>query len=86
MGFVPRDLPQAGRIRTRPYLLYSGRKEQGKNLDLLIDCYEALKVSEPELERDLVIVGAGEIGFRSALPAGGGDIDYVSEEDKLVLM
>lgn len=90
MGF---DLPPLGRPESaagaarphpRPYLLYSGRKERGKNLDLLIDWYVA---SRPELgEIDLLLIGSGSVDFLERLPDGVYDLGFVSEAEKLRIM
>lgn len=69
--------------RSRPYLLYSGRKEEGKNLHLLIDWYSRLRDSDPELE--LVLIGSGSIGFLKELPEGVVDLGFVSAGEKQAL-
>lgn len=66
----------------KPYLLYSGRKEVGKNVDFLINCFEEL----PESMCSLVLIGAGSLDFRESLPAGVVDLGFVSEDDKKKLM
>lgn len=71
---------------TTPYLLYSGRKETGKNLDFLIKCFVYYKGLHPESSLQLVIIGSGEINFLETLPNGVVDIGFVSEEEKAVLM
>jgi glycosyltransferase involved in cell wall biosynthesis len=65
----------------RPYILYSGRKETGKNLDYLISCYQEyrIEVSEPF---DLVLTGSGTIDFLEVLPEGVIDKGFVTEEEK----
>lgn len=85
MGFdgVPRETRHLQSEKRRPYLLYSGRKEQGKNLDLLIEAYESEALSK---KLDLVLIGAGEINFRETLPEGVTDLGFVSEEEKRALM
>ncbi len=68
-----------------PYLLYSGRKEQGKNLDLLIKYYSTWRQTNPENICPLVLIGAGEINFLDSLPEGVIDLGFVTEEDKSLL-
>ena len=84
MGF---ELPEAGDVEKqhfeRPYLLYSGRKETGKNLDLLLDYFEGLGANPP---LDLRLIGSGEIEFRDSLPACTYDHGFVSEQEKRELM
>ncbi len=69
-------------FRNRPFLLYSGRKEEGKNLHLLIDWFEDCAI--PEM--DLLLIGAGEIGFRKSLPANVYDLGFVSADERARLM
>ena len=68
------------------YLLYCGRKETGKNLDLLIDHYSYFRKIFPNTEVKLLIIGAGEIDFIESLPEGVVDLGFVSAEEKLRLM
>lgn len=69
----------------RPYLLYSGRKEQGKNVDLLIDYFKSFRTSS-DANLDLVLIGAGDVSFMDSLPEGVIDLGFVSEEEKRILM
>ena len=71
-----------GREIPKPYLLYSGRKEVGKNVDFLINCFEEL----PQPLCSLVLIGAGSLDFRDTLPEGVIDLGFVSEDDKKKLM
>lgn len=68
------------------YLLYAGRKEQGKNLDLLINYYSAFRLRNPHIALSLVLVGSGDITFLDKLPDGVIDLGFVSEEEKALLM
>jgi len=69
-----------------PYILYSGRKEQGKNVGLLIDCYRNYKAERPNSKVELCLIGSGDLDFYGALPEGVSDLGFVSEEEKLYLM
>lgn len=71
-------------IRSGQYLLYSGRKEEGKNLDILIRYYSAMREAG-EIEIPLVLIGSGRIEFLERLPDGVVDLGFVSEEDKAVI-
>lgn len=84
MGFDPVEPLLTQQRRRAPYLLYSGRKEEGKNLHKLIAWFSAGRARFPELE--LVLIGAGEIGFLKELPAGVTDLGFVSalERDELM--
>lgn len=66
------------------YVLYSGRKEQGKNLDLLIDIFEENQAELDDVE--LVIIGAGDLNFRPTLPENVHDLGFVTEEEKDLLI
>jgi len=77
--------PRWENLRSGGYLLYAGRKETGKNLDLLLDFYERLPAVQ-RAELPLVLVGSGSIDFRTGLPDGVMDLGFVSEEEKLALM
>lgn len=85
MGFTPitieEKLPSP---HPRSYLLYSGRKETGKNLHYLFECYSAYRreTSDPV---DLLLIGSGEIDFVSELPEGVFDLGFVKEEEKAAI-
>lgn len=70
-----------------PYLLYIGRKETGKNVQLLIDNFLALKESS-RTARDLRLVIAGGGSFADVERPHAVqrrdivDVEHVSEEDK----
>lgn len=69
-----------------PYLLYSGRKERGKNLDLLLSYFDAFRKDCPDQGVSLVLIGSGEIHFCNELPKGVIDLGFVSEVEKEALM
>lgn len=83
MGFEPTSVCDAQ--TDEPFILYSGRKEEGKNLHLLIDYFDRFRTSTSTQVR-LKIIGAGEIHFREGLPDGVEDLGFVSEAEKLELM
>lgn len=87
MGFeFSEEAPENKERSQLSYLLYSGRKETGKNLDLLIDCFSYFKKQNPESELELKIIGSGSIDFLKELPAGVTDCGFVTEEEKISLM
>ncbi len=95
MGFKPvpamnsnsaTDLVVGGREIDTPFLLYSGRKEVGKNVDLLITAFEHFRERFPEIELSLYLIGAGDLHFRETLPEGVTDLGFVTEEEKRLLM
>ena len=81
MGF---DFQEPLSVPKGNYLLYSGRKEEGKNLHKLIEWFGPIHAKYPHLE--LVLVGSGEINFLKTLPPGVSDRGFVSEEEKRRLM
>ncbi len=87
MAFAPKEIPAKKKpaLERKPYLLYSGRKERGKNLDLLIHYFQQFK-ERTSSTLELVIMGAGEIDFCNPLPPGVVDVGFVSEEEKETLM
>ncbi|MCC6933168.1 MAG: glycosyltransferase [Deltaproteobacteria bacterium] len=70
----------------KPYLIYSGRKEEGKKLDLLIEYFARYRAKCEQCKTSLVLIGAGEISFLKELPPHVYDLGFVSEEDKQALM
>ncbi len=84
MGFDPVTPLCPSAAKRAPYLLYSGRKEEGKNLHKLIAWFSAGREHFPELE--LLLIGAGDIGFLKELPAGVRDLGFVSAEERDQLM
>jgi glycosyltransferase involved in cell wall biosynthesis len=81
MGFDLLPQVEAVPMHDKPYLLYSGRKETGKNLDYLISCYQEYR-AESSAPLDLVLIGSGKIDFLESLPEGVIDKGFVSEDDK----
>ncbi|MCB0345288.1 MAG: glycosyltransferase family 4 protein [Bdellovibrionales bacterium] len=73
-------------LRGKRFILYSGRKETGKNLDLLIDGFEGFSQREESEGVYLAIIGSGSIDFRPELPPRVLDLGFVSEETKEALM
>jgi glycosyltransferase involved in cell wall biosynthesis len=65
-----------------PYILFAGRREKGKNVPLLMECFRAYKRHNQNNLR-LVLIGSGPVEL---LPEDKGnifDFGYVSEEEKL---
>jgi glycosyltransferase involved in cell wall biosynthesis len=89
MGFEPLNLDNDSKsdsISETPYLLYSGRKETGKNLDLLINYFTRYKELSGDTQLKLKLIGSGSIDFCDKLPADVEDLGFVSEEQKSKLM
>lgn len=86
MGFsIPAD-PEVETKASRDYILYTGRKETGKGLDILISCFESYRKQHSHAPLELRIIGSGNIEFLESLPPGVRDLGYVSEDEKLSLM
>lgn len=68
------------------YLLYVGRKEEGKNLHLLIKAFSEFRARHPRASLQLAIVGSGDIAFLDSLPEGVIDLGFVSEAEKSLLL
>ncbi len=80
MGFVKAESNTTS--NSVPYILYSGRKETGKGLDLLIDYYSKLPEEFRKNKLKLHLIGSGEINFLESLPIGVKDLGFVSEQEK----
>jgi glycosyltransferase involved in cell wall biosynthesis len=82
---VPADVdPQ--RFRSRyglegDFLLYSGRREWGKNVDILLD-YFARYVARTHRDLKLVLTGRGEVRVPREVRDRVIDLGFVSEQDK----
>jgi len=84
MGFDPQNLDV--QESSDPYVLYVGRKERGKNLDLLIEYMRLFKNYYPDSSLQLVVIGAGEIDFLEENPPWLVDKGFVSTEEKRKLI
>ena len=75
------DAPQV----TRPYLLYSGRREPLKGTPLLLDYVNAFR-RRTDKGLHLVLTGSGEFEIPEGLKGHVTDLGFVSEADKHNLM
>jgi glycosyltransferase involved in cell wall biosynthesis len=65
--------PQGFRERyglPRPFVLYAGRREEGKNTGWMLESFVAA-VRDGDLDLDLVLLGKGEAGAQAGAGAGG---------------
>ena len=76
-----KDLP-VGRTR---FVLYLGRRDPTKNVDLLISAYTRFKTVHPDSSLKLVLAGPGLTSFHDA-EMGLYDLGLVSEEEKAALL
>lgn len=87
MGFeMPASSSRESGKDTRPFILYSGRKETGKNLDTLLVYFAGYKRRYPDSDLQLLLIGSGTIDFVEELPESVVDLGFVSEEEKERLM
>ena len=74
------DVQQHGR-----FVLYLGRKETGKNVDLLLRAFARFRAVRPNTDLRLVLAGHGSLDLGAAAPAAV-DLGLVSEADKQALL
>jgi glycosyltransferase involved in cell wall biosynthesis len=72
-------------LRDKLYLTYCGRKETGKNLDLLIGYFDRARELW-EVDVSLALIGSGQIDFLDVLPPGVVDLGYLPENEKLCVI
>ena len=87
MGFEarPRYRPERFRKRfglTTPFLLYAGRREEGKNTPLLVEYVRVFKKNNPAQPLSLALLGTGEVRIPPESAGGILDLGYVDEELK----
>ena len=86
MGFEPAPEYDAARFRRKykikgPFLLYSGRREHGKNTPLLVEYFRTFKRYNTGPLR-LVFLGTGPLELQPVDRKYITDLGYVSEQDK----
>ncbi len=70
----------------RPFVLYAGRREEGKNTGWMLEAFGAA-VAEGGLDLDLVLVGRGPAGRARPTAGGAGpgrvvDMGFVSDQER----
>ncbi len=86
MGFVAMDQYRPERFRKKlgikgPFIMYAGRREQGKNTPLLVEYFRAF-INQHRNKLKLVLLGTGEVMIPQELSRDALDLGYVSEELK----
>jgi len=86
MGFEPAPEYNAERFRRtykikEPFILYSGRREHGKNTPLLLEYFRTFKRHNKNALR-LVLLGSGPVELQPVDRKYVTDLGYVSEQDK----
>ena len=87
MGFEARPRYRPERFRRKfglktPFLLYAGRREQGKNTPLLIEYVRVFRKGNPAQPLSLVLLGTGEVRIPPECAGDIHDIGYVDEDLK----
>lgn len=78
--------PDADRFRQKynikkPFMLYAGRREQGKNTPLLIDYWQRYKLESMQ-DVVLVLIGSGSVKISPSAQSHILDLGFVSPQDK----
>lgn len=84
---VPQQLSNAlpAELRGVPFVLYLGRRDEGKNINLLVRAYHSFKERAPQTKLKLVLAGAGAHSYDE--PARGIlDLGFVGEDLKAALL
>lgn len=66
---------------SEPFVLYAGRREWGKNLELLIDAFAHYR-TRTDRPLKLVLLGKGAIQFPNEIEDSIVDLGFVSDQDK----
>lgn len=65
-----------------PYILYAGRKDKGKGVDVLLSYFERFVKNNESSDLALVLIGGGEIEIPTTIEDRVFDLGYVSSQDK----
>ena len=79
-GYDPVGFMERHRL-SRPFVLYAGRREEGKGISLLLGAF-ADAVADGALDLDLVIIGRGELAMPRGLEGRVVDLGFVSDEER----
>ena len=64
------------------FMLYVGRRDEGKNVPLLIDYFRRYKELKPESDMKLVLIGSGAVDIPAEIADDTIDLGFVSRRDK----
>lgn len=86
MGFEPRPAYRPERFRKkyrigRPFIMYAGRREEGKNTPLLIEYFRTFK-KQNRNDLALLLLGTGEVSIPNECSRDIVDLGYVPEDLK----
>ncbi|MBV9388350.1 MAG: glycosyltransferase [Chroococcidiopsidaceae cyanobacterium CP_BM_ER_R8_30] len=73
------------RVKQERFILCLGRRDPGKNTNLLVDVYADFKYKHPDTDLKLVLAGPGSLSFNGAIP-GVFDLGLVEENEKEALL
>jgi glycosyltransferase involved in cell wall biosynthesis len=79
----------SGEIEKEQYILYAGRKDEGKNIYLLLDYFQKYKEDNKNVPLKLVLIGGGKLKDKSIKKEHTQDVvdlGFVSLEEKSFLM
>ncbi len=66
----------------KPFVLYAGRKDKGKNTDTLIKYFTEYKKRNPQDETELVLIGGGSVDIPFDAKSFIKDLGFVDAQDK----
>lgn len=66
-----------------PFILYAGRKDIGKNVDVLIKNFDKFINRNKEIDLDLVLIGGGKIEIPSNIKKRVHDLGFIDINDKI---
>ena len=85
MGIEPFEVSKTAFAKrtgiTAPYVVYSGRREEGKGTPILIDFLDAYRLRTGR-DVHLVLTGSGDVALPATLAPAVHDLGFVSEEEK----
>jgi glycosyltransferase involved in cell wall biosynthesis len=67
---------------TAPFVLYAGRKDQGKNVDALLRYFAEYRKRNPEETVELVLIGGGTVSIPSEVQPFVHDLGFVAPQMK----
>lgn len=65
-----------------PFILYAGRKDEGKNIYLLLRFFQEYKLRHKDSTLKLVLIGGGDVSIPSAIQSSVLELGYVNSRDK----
>lgn len=66
----------------KPFVLYAGRKDEGKNVDTLVKYFSEYRKRHPEADTELVLIGGGNMKLPDESKSFVRDLGFVDAQDK----